>query len=90
MSYAERNELVFDDEINVKDTVNRDDVIVKFGAGGNGIRYGKFRAYRPRKKEIEVKVKGFKKHFRANSENTICAYRGERGDRDMVKIVWSP
>ena len=92
---------VYDGEIKVTDTVNRNDVVIHFivplyiekdkvshlpGAGTR--RYGKATKYMPRKKVLKVKVNGFGRLFTVDEEHCLDALVGPKGDRDKMKVVW--
>jgi hypothetical protein len=91
----------FDGEIKAKDAVGRDDVIIHFliplyradgkvsqqkGAGTR--RYGRARRYMVRKKILKVRVVGFPRLLNVDEKHCICAYVGEYGDRDKLRVVW--
>lgn len=84
----------YDGEINIADTVGRNDVLIHFKAPTKtlkdygGFRYGKAVKYQPRKGLLFVKVNGFGRLFKIDKNLCIDAFIGPRGDRDKVRVIW--
>ena len=85
----------YDGQINVVDTVGREDVIIHFKAQAEslkdygGFRYGKAVIYQPRKGILSIKVNGFGRLFKVDQGHCIDALVGPKGDRDKVRVIWS-
>lgn len=78
---------IYDGEINIKDTVDRKDVLIHFVCD-YGSRYGNGVKFMPRKKILFVRVNGFKKLFQVDKKHCLDARVGPIGDTDRYRVIW--